>query len=98
MVNRHVIGSISVVFAADIFGEIVERVGCQVGVTLKHHVLEEMGKTAPARRIVFRADVIPHLDSDDRRGVIFYTVDLKAVRKGRVFEDHRRHGHRFSRG
>ena len=79
MINRHVVGRVSVVFAADIFGEIVERLRRQMLIAFEHHVLEQMRETAAPVRIVLRADVIPNLHRDREARVIFRRVNLKPV-------------------
>ena len=86
MVNGHVIGRERVVFAPDVFRQLLERVGREMLVALEHHVLEEMGEAAPAIRVVLGADVVPHLDRHSGALVIFNRVNLKPVRQRRVFE------------
>ncbi len=36
----------------------------------EHHVLEQVREAGASRHLVFRADVIPHVDRDSRCGVI----------------------------
>jgi hypothetical protein len=91
VINRHVVGRVSVIFAANIFGQIIERIRAEVLIPLKHHVLEHVRETAPAGRIVLRADVIPDLDGDDGRVVIFHGVNFETIREGEMLELHRRH-------
>ena len=97
VINGHVVRGESVIFSADVFGQIVERVRRQMLVALEHHVLKEMSKTAAAVRIIFRTDVIPDLDGDGRALVIFDRVNLKPVRQRHVFEGERRNGYRRAR-
>ena len=42
-------------------------------------MFEEMGEACAARPLVLRADVIPDVYSDDRRGMVFVQDDLQAV-------------------
>src|SRR5437763_12143266 len=63
-------------------------------VPFEHHVFEEMGEAAAVLRIILRADVIPILDSQRRRGVLVHAVDFEAVGKRRVLEFERRNGQR----
>src|SRR5689334_20484710 len=51
---------------------------------LKHHVLEEVREPRPPAPLVLRADVIPDVDRDNRRLMVFMQNDGQAVRK-RVF-------------
>jgi hypothetical protein len=67
-------------------------------VPLEHHVLEHVRESAPPRRIVLRADVIPNLDGHDGRIVVFDGVNFEAVRQREMLELHRRNANwRFGR-
>ena len=54
--------------------------------TLEHHVFEEVGKAGPARPLVLGTDVIPDVDADDRRGVVFMQDDIQTVGKREFLE------------
>ena len=51
--------------------ELEVLVGLDVGRALEQHVLEQVCEPGAARPLVRRADVIPQVHRDDRRGVIF---------------------------
>jgi hypothetical protein len=54
-------------------------------------VLEKVSETGPPRALVFRADVVPEVDGDERRGVVFVEDNAEAVGEAVVFEgEHRR--------
>ena len=91
VINGHVVRGVGVVFAADVLGQVVEGIGREMFVPLKHHVLEEMSETASACRIVLRPDVIPDLDRHRRAGMIFHGVNLQSVWQSLVLELQRRH-------
>ena len=59
---------------ADIFG------------TLKHHVLEQVCKSGAAGLFVARADVVSHVDGDDRPVVIFDGDHSQPVCQPRFFQ------------
>ncbi len=94
MVNRHVVGGVGVVFAPDVFGQVIEGIGGKMFVALEHHVLEEVSKTAPPLRIILRADVIPDLDRDGRARMIFDRVNFESVGKRLVLKMERGSRHR----
>ena len=94
MVNGHVVRGVGVVFAADVFGQFIKRIPCQMLIPFEHHVLEEMGEAAAVLRIILRADVIPNLDGHGRGGVIFHAINFEPVRESRVLELERRNGQR----
>ena len=98
MINGDVVRGVSVIFSADVFGQIVKGIRRQMIVALEHHVLKEMSKTAAAIWIVLRTDVIPDLHCDGRALVIFDGVNLKSVRQRCVFEGQWRNGYRPARG
>ena len=47
----------------------------------EHDVFEQMCEAGAAYQLVARADVIPGVDGNDRRGVIFVKNYLEAVRQ-----------------
>ena len=59
-------------------GDVVEVVALEA---LEHHVLEEVCEACAARRLVLRADVIPDVDADDGRRVVFVEDDAQPVRQ-----------------
>ncbi len=97
VINGDVVRGVSVVFAADVLGQILKASRRQMLVPLEHHVFEEVSKTAAAVGIVLRADVIPNLDGHGRALVIFDRVNLKPVRQGHVLEVQRRNGDSLAR-
>jgi hypothetical protein len=56
-----------------------EIIGVVVLRTLKHHVLEEMGKAGASGFFVLRSDVIPGAHGDDRRRLVLMKHDPQAV-------------------
>ena len=46
---------------------------------LKHHVLEQVGKSRPAFTLVTRAYVVINRDRNDRNGMIFIQNNAQAV-------------------
>ena len=97
MINSHILRGVSVVFAADIFGEFLKCIRGKMLVTLEHHVLEQMRETAATVRIILGTDVIPDLDRDRGAGVIFHRVDLQPVLERRMLEVDFRNRHRRRR-
>jgi hypothetical protein len=86
MIGRHglvVVGEVvpgrCVVEAADVLGEPVHRFGRHVRGRLEHDVFEEVGEARPARRIVFRADIVPDGHGDAGGVGIGHRVDAQAV-------------------
>ncbi len=61
---------------------------------LEHHVLKQMGEAGAAGPLVLRADVIPHRDVHDWRGMVLRQDHLEAVRENRqvVLQLGRTHG------
>ncbi len=59
--------------------ELEVLVGAHVRRALKQHVLEQMGEARSPRALIGRADVIPQIDRDDGRGVIFGKGDAQPV-------------------
>ena len=53
---------------------------------LEHHVFEEVGEPGPARPLVLGTDVIPDVDADDGRGVVFVQDDLQTVGERELLE------------
>jgi hypothetical protein len=51
---------------------------------LKHHVLEEVGKSRPPGFFVCRTDVIPEVHGHHRQSVVFRQDDIEAILK-RIF-------------
>jgi hypothetical protein len=45
----------------------------------EHHVLEEVGKASAAGQLVERTDVVPEIDGDQRKTVVFMRDDSQAV-------------------
>ena len=94
VINGHILRGVGVVFTTDVLRQIVESIGREMVVPLKHHVLEEMGETASPFRIIFRPDVIPDLDRHRRAGMIFHGVNLQSVGQSFVLKLQRRNGDR----
>ena len=61
-------------------------VGLDVRRSLKEHVLEQVGEPGPPGAFIGRPDVIPQIDGDDRRGVVFRDRDEQPVRKPKRFD------------
>src|SRR5262249_54444735 len=61
-----------------------EVIGVVILRPLKHHVLEEMREASAPAPLVLRSDVIPDVDGDNRRSMIFMQDDSQAVLE-RVF-------------
>ena len=51
---------------------------------LEHQMLEQVGEAGVTRPLVLGADVIPHIDGDDRTGVIFVNEGRQARSRGCV--------------
>ncbi len=49
--------------------------------SLEEHVLEQVREAGASGALVRRADVIPEVDRDERRGVVFRQGDAEAIRK-----------------
>ena len=96
VINGHILRGVGVVFTADVLRQVVESIGREMVVPLKHHVLEEMGETASLVRIILRPDVIPDLHRHRRAGMIFHGVNLQSVGQSLVLELQRRDGDRGS--
>ena len=94
VVNGHIVGRVGIVFAANVFGQIVERLRPQMLVPLEHHVLEQMRETAPPVRIVLRSNMIPNVHRDRETRMIFRRVNLKPVLERLMSEVDRRDRHR----
>jgi hypothetical protein len=47
--------------------------------TLEHDVLEQVGEAVPSGALVLGADVVDHLQVDDRYGVVLVQQDAQAV-------------------
>ena len=77
--DRRVLGRVGVVDAArtnDVVGELLRP---NVGRAVKHQVFEEMREARPARRLVLRAHVVPHLNVHDGRLVVLHQKCLKTI-------------------
>ena len=57
----------------------LEVVVVEVLAAVEHEVLEKVGKAALAGLLVFRADVIPHVDRHDRRFAILVHDDRQTI-------------------
>jgi hypothetical protein len=53
---------------------------------LEHQVLEQMCKTGAARLLVFRSDVIPDVDRDDRTVPILVDEHIETIVEGMANE------------
>ncbi len=58
-------------------------VGPDVSRSLKQHVLEQVGEASAPGPFICRPDVIPQIDGDDRRCVVFRDRDEQAVGKAK---------------
>jgi len=57
-----------------------------VFVSLKHHVLKQMGKPAASIGIILGPDVVPNLDSHRWTGMILDRVNLQTILQGIMIE------------
>ena len=53
---------------------------------LEHHVFEEVGEPGPARPLVLGTDVIPDVDADNGRRVVFVQDDLETIGERELLE------------
>ena len=92
--DGRVFGGVGVALPADARDVGRMSFGFDVLRSLEHHVLEEVCEPGPSRTLVLRPDVIPDLEVNDRRGVIFEEDHVEAVgqRGHRVVESRRSDG------
>jgi hypothetical protein len=91
--HRRVFVGVGVALSADARDVRRMSFGLDVLRSLEHHVLEKVREAGTARTLVLGADVIPDLQMDDRRRVIFEKDDVEPVgqRRHRVVETRRAH-------
>ena len=80
-VVRAVVARRSVVVAAGAFEPRVEFARLDVARSHEHQVLEQVREPGPSRPLVRRADVVPHVDADERDAVVLVEDDAEAVRQ-----------------
>ncbi len=86
--HRRILSRVGVALPADARDEGGVRFRLDVLRALEHQVLEQVCEAGAAGPLVLRSDVIPELQVDDRRGVIFRQHDGEAVveRRDAIFE------------
>ena len=77
-----IVGCVGVALASDRRNERGVLLGPNVLRALEHHVLEEVRKAGAALLLVLRADVVPHPEVHDRRGMILGEDHRQPVREG----------------
>jgi hypothetical protein len=70
--------------------------GPDVRSPIEHQVFEQVSKTRPPRGLVLRAYVIPDLNIDHGRLVVFHKANLEAVWKGQGSNSRLREGDGFA--
>jgi hypothetical protein len=93
LVRRHrlvVVGAVepggAVERAAGPLHELEVLVGLDVRGALEEHVLEQVREAGASLALVRRADVVPQVHRDDRRGVILREHDQQAVGEAVAFD------------
>ena len=90
-----ILGRVGIVDATgpnDIVGELL---GPDVRRPIKHQVFEQVRKTGPSRGLVLGAHVVPDLNVDHGRLVVFHKAGLETVGKGQRSDRRSRQGDGF---